>query len=92
MVHFTDTDDVTVQLIPGGEESLRAPAEADASIVTPGGVGKAGRRLLPSWISRLQRRAISIEFSSACGISVKSCAISSWRLKYCSGVKSFGRR
>ena len=36
--------------------------------------------------------AISTEFSSACGMSANSFAISSWRLKYCSGVKRFGRR
>ena len=52
---------------------------------------EVGRRLLPSSIARLQRRATSIEFSSACGMSANSSAISSWRLKYCSAVKRRGR-
>jgi hypothetical protein len=43
-------------------------------------------------MARLQRRAISTEFSSACGMSANSFAISAWVLKYCSGVKSLGRR
>ena len=43
------------------------------------------------WTS-LQRMAMPTAFSSACGMSANSAAISSCDLKYWSGVKSFGRR
>jgi hypothetical protein len=58
----------------------------------PSGVGKSGRKFLPSCTVSEQRRAISTLFSRASGRSAKSAAISSWVLKYCCSVKSFGRR
>ncbi len=58
----------------------------------PSGVGNSGRKFLPSCTVSEQRRAISTLFSSASGMSAKSAAISAWVLKYCSSVKSRGRR
>ena len=49
-------------------------------------------RSLPSDDPIASQRAISTEFSSACGMSAKSRAISSWVLKYCDGRNSRGRR
>ncbi|MNF88230.1 hypothetical protein D3C84_707190 [compost metagenome] len=61
-------------------------------MLMPLGVGKSGRKCLPSCTSMLQRLAISTVFSSASGMSANSSAISSGDLRYCWSEKLRGRR
>ena len=62
-----------------------------SSRVTEGGVGKSGRKFLPSGMVRLQRCAMATELARASGWSAKAAAISACVLKYCSDVKVLGR-